>query len=442
MFGVEWLARRLAALLPGFPEVKLCVALSGGVDSVSLLAATAALRRSKVPAVRAVHVHHGLHPNADRWSRRCEEIAAQLRVPLTVARVKIARARGASLEALAREARYAALAKELAQDEVLLTAHHEDDQLETVLLQLLRGAGVAGLAAMPEVAAFAKGRLVRPLLACSRVDLESWARAQRLTWVDDDTNADERLDRNYLRRRVLPTMRERWPSAATSVARSARHAGEARRLLDALALADVERAADGRALSVQRLRILHADRRRNAVRFWIARAGFALPDTRRLDEMVGPLLEARPDANPEVSWNGVRVQRHADLLSISVATTATRGATQWNWRVQATLQLGAGGGALAIEPDRHGPLDLDALPEALTVRARNGGERLRPSRGRPTKTLKALLQEARIPPRERERLPLLFAGSRLIAAGDRWLDASVQAQATTRRRARLQWIRE
>jgi tRNA(Ile)-lysidine synthase len=458
----------LGLLLPGFPGVELCVALSGGLDSTSLLAAAAALRGSKGLAVRAVHVHHGIHPNADRWSKHCEKVAARAGVPLTVVRVRVARARGASLEAVAREARYAALAKELRQDEVLLTAHHEDDQLETVLLQLLRGAGIAGLAAMPEVASFAKGRLVRPLLACSRAELESWARTQGLSWVEDDTNADERLDRNYLRRQVLPAMRARWPSAAASVSRSARHAGEARRLLDALALADVERAANGAALSVQRLRALDEDRRRNAVRFWIARAGFALPDTRRLGEIVGPLLDARVGANPEVSWNGVRAWRYADRLSIEAApkrnvpvggSTARGkssangceppgvglsppGATPWNWSTLATLPLDGDGGALAIKPDRHGPLDLDALPETLTVRARVGGERLRPSRGRPTKTLKALLQEARVPPAERARLPLLFAADRLIAAGDRWLDASVQADGSTRRRARLQWMRE
>jgi tRNA(Ile)-lysidine synthase len=453
-FGPEWLAQRLAALLPEFPGVSLCVAFSGGVDSVTLLAALAASRKK---ALRAVHVHHGIHPNAERWTEHCEAIAAQLRVPLTVLRIKVARDRGESLEAAAREARYSAIAAFLKRGEVLVTGHHEDDQLETVLLQLLRGAGVAGLAAMPEVAAFARGTLVRPLLTCSRTELEDWARAQGLIWVDDDTNADERLDRNYLRRRVLPAIRERWPSAASAVSRSARHAAEARRLLDSLALRDMGLAANGRELFVPRLRSLDADRRRNVVRFWIVRAGFATPDTRRLEEIVGPLLDARADANPYVEWNGVRLQRHADLLSLSAlpagsvakrsaaraTSPAASDATQtWNWRTDAMLALGDAGGALTIQPDAHGPLDLDALPETLTLRARRGGERLRPSRGRPTKTLKALLQEARMPLPERERLPLLFAGEQLIAAGDRWIDSSVQAQVHTHRRGRLLWSRE
>ena len=461
-FPVNWV-RRLGALVPGFPDVALCVALSGGVDSVALLAALAGepaaaaaqprkrgRSRPAGPRIRAVHVHHGLHPNADQWAAHCEKVAAHLGVPLTIVRVKVDRPRGSSLEAEARAARYEALSNALQPGEVLLTAHHEDDQLETVLLQLLRGAGVAGLAAMPESAPFGAGQLVRPMLTCSRAEIESWVRGQGLTWVDDETNADERLDRNYLRRRVLPAIRERWPSAASAVSRSAKHAAEARRLLDALALADVERAANGRELFVPRLRALDADRRRNAVRFWIARAGFALPDTRRLDEIVGPLLDARADANPQVSWNGVSVQRHADLLSLSTTPArkgAPRGAPppdalEWRWQSHATLALGETGSTLTIVPDRHGPLDLDALPETLLLRPRRGGERLRPSRGRPTKTLKALLQEARVPLAERERLPLVFAGDRLIAAGDRWVEASVQATGGTPRRGRLVWSRD
>jgi tRNA(Ile)-lysidine synthase len=470
-FSPEWLARRLAASLPGYPDVSLCVALSGGMDSVTLLAALAThwrRRLRKRTRLRAVHVHHGLHANADEWSEHCTTIAARFGVPLTTLRVKVSRPRGSSLEAAARDARYAALADELARDEVLLTAHHEDDQLETVLLQLMRGAGVAGLAAMPEVTPFAPGTLARPLLTRSHAELEDWARSNDLHWVDDDTNANEQLDRNYLRRRVLPLIRARWPSAARSVSRSARHAAEAQRLLDELALADVERAADGPALSVRTLRTLTPDRRRNAVRFWIARAGRPLPDTTRLDEITRTLLAARPDSNPRVEWSGVHVQRHADLLTLgmgrtraSSARTHERGAsssaragadatgatghgaegTPWHWHVASRLQLSSGRGCLTIEPDAHGPIDLDVLPEVLVVRERRGGERLRPRPGGRTRTLKALLQEGGVPLAERGRWPLTFAHDRLVAVADRWIDASVQAVPGARRRGRIRWRR-
>jgi tRNA(Ile)-lysidine synthase len=456
-FNPDWLQRRLAALLPSYPNLRLCVALSGGVDSVVLLAALAARTRKRT-GLRAVHVHHGLHANADRWSAHCAALAKRLEVPLTVLRVKVARTRGASVEAAARDARYEAFAGALEPGEVLLTAHHEDDQLETVFLQLMRGAGVAGLAAMPEVTPFARGTLARPLLTRSRAELEAWAKANDLTWVDDDTNADEKFDRNYLRRQILPLIRARWPSAARSVSRSARHAAEAKQLLDALALADVERAANGAALSVQSLRALAPARRRNALRFWIARAGHTVPDTKRLDEITTTLLDARPDANPLVEWNGTQLRRHADHLSLLPRPTATdaAGATGtvaksattavneeiiWNWRASARIQLSDSRGTLEIAPDPQGPLDLDALPETLLVRQRRGGERLRPKRGGRSKTLKSLLQESRIPLDDRAHLPLLFDNQQLMAVADRWFDHSVQATPATKVRARLRWQR-
>lgn len=312
-FDAVWLGERLARLLPEFPDVSLCIALSGGLDSTVLLAALAA-GRDPATRLRAIHVNHGLHPNARLWSAHCKALAGSFDVPLKIIRVKVPRLRGASPEAQAREARYEAFARELATNEVLLTGQHEDDQLETVLLQLFRGAGLPGLAAMPERARFARGWLARPLLPVARAALESWARARGLLWVEDDSNADERFDRNYLRRRVLPAVRQRWPGVAQAVSRSARHAAEAQRLLNAAALADVERAMVGEALSVQVLRLLSEDRRRNALRLWIAQRGAQAPNTRRLEEIAGPLLAARPEARPKVEWPGATVQRRDDLL--------------------------------------------------------------------------------------------------------------------------------
>lgn len=450
-FNPEWLESRLADLLPGYPEIPVCLALSGGVDSVALLAALAARHssRKRSPSkdggrLRALHIHHGLHPNADKWSGHCRKLAADLRVPLTIVRVKVAMAPGDSIEASARKARYEAFSRALEAGEALLTAHHQDDQLETVLLQLLRGAGIPGLAAMPEVARFESGWIVRPLLTRTRAELEEWVSAQGLKWVDDDTNANEQFDRNYLRRSVLPLVRARWPSAAAAVARSARHAAEARRLLDSLARADVERASIGPALSTQVLRALDADRRRNAIRFWIARSGRPAPDTRRLDEIVGPMLDARVDAQPSVSWNGATVRRNSGVLSFDTPQTsgaqpADAGDLCWNWRESPSVELPATGGSLAIERDGHGPIDLDALPALLTVRGRRGGESLRPQPGARTRRLKALLQEARVPVAERDCLPLVFAEAKLVAVSDRWVDASVLATAASPNRGRLRF---
>jgi tRNA(Ile)-lysidine synthase len=471
-FGPRWLQQRLSALLPQFPQVPVCVAFSGGADSTALLAALARLPRPPLK-LRALHVDHRLHPDSRRWSAHCRRVAHALGVPLIVRTVAAARRRGESPEAAARAARYRLLGTALADREALLMAHHQDDQLETVLLQLLRGAGVAGLAAMPAAQPFARGLLVRPLLPLPRSALRAWLSRQGIGWIEDDSNAEQRFDRNYLRARVLPLIRARWPSAAATAGRSARHAAEAQRLLDMLGEADAGRARCGAMLSAKVLRRLPPERRRNALRFWIGAAGCLAPPTSRLAEIAGPLLAARPDAHPLVAWEGAAVERHADLLSLRTAhaTAAPGGAglrairlreaaaprgrgraapapgrsaggadeLAWDWRARRTCRLPPPGGTLTLRPDARGPLDLDALAPRLSVRTRRGGERLRPVRGGPRRTLKSLLQQARMPPAQRALLPLIFAGERLIAAADLWLDESVQAHASSARRGRLVW---
>jgi tRNA(Ile)-lysidine synthase len=467
-FGPEWLAPQLAALVPGFPHTPLCVALSGGVDSTALLACLAGIR-PRLNKLRALHVDHGLRPASREWAQHCRDLARRLRVPLQVLTTKVARPPGASLEAAARVARYDLLASALKPGEALLLAHHADDQLETVLLQLFRGSGLPGLSAMPTSAPFAKGTLVRPLLSRSRDELEAWVRAQGITWIEDDSNADESLNRNYLRRQVLPLIHERWPGSASAVARSARHVAEAQSLLDRVARADIERASYGESLSVKVLRTLPPDRLNNALRFWIARADLRVPDTRRLGEISGPLLKAREDANPFVEWGeeGARVQRHDDLLTLtrhsaaveSHLRTTTRAAASessavepstppdlvWPWRDARALDLPHDLGTLQLQPDAHGPIDLDVLPHPLTVRWRRGGERLAPRHGGPRRALKSLLQESQVPVSERPRLPLLFSSTprdeKLIAVADLLLDETVQATSATRRRARLRWVK-
>jgi tRNA(Ile)-lysidine synthase len=462
-FGPQWLQARLSELLPAFPDVSLCVAFSGGGDSTALLAALSELPR-RPRALRAVHIDHRLLPASSRWSAHCRRIARQLKVPLSVRTATIARARGESLEAVARAERYRLLGGALGPGEALLTAHHQDDQLETVLLQLLRGAGMAGLAAMPPIAPFAHGVLVRPLLTATRAELSAWVRAQGLAWVEDDSNAQLRADRNYLRARVLPAIRERWPSAAATVSRSARHAAEAQRLLDLLGEADIDRAACGAMLSARMLRRLSLERRRNALRFWIAAAGALTPPATRLEEIACTLLDAREDAQPLVAWESAVVQREGDLLSLRRVAThlprtaapsaaireaanaagrasrrrAVRGVS-WRWRGQRQRVLLTPFGTLTLKSDARGPVDLDALGPTLMLRERCGGERLRPARGGPRRSLKQLFQEAHVPAAHRARLPLLFDRGRLIAVADLWLDASVQAGETSRRRARLLW---
>lgn len=442
------LGARLAALIPGFPDCRLCVALSGGVDSVVLLTAVATLPRSTRPRhLRALHVDHHLRPESALWRAHALRTARQLRVSCTVLDAEVNRARGTSLEAEARRARYALLAGALRDGETLVTAQHLDDQAETLLLQLLRGAGVAGLAAMPERAPLGRGWLVRPLLRVTRAGIERWARERQLAWVEDDSNVDERFDRNFLRRRVLPLLRERWPAAPEAIARAAGHLAEAQQLLDRLAVRDLEHASDGEALSAMALRALDPARRRNALRAWLRSRALPLPDTARLTEMAGTLLAARPGAVPRVEWDGASVERQGERVIAAarecqaLPSPGPAPGLTWHWRRRRTLAL-PGGGRLCLRADAHGDLDLGRLPHPLELRFRRGGEKLLLRRdGGGRRAVKALLREARLTPAERAHVPLLFAADRLLAVGDLHLDAGVRADAGSVRRARLVWER-
>jgi tRNA(Ile)-lysidine synthase len=433
-----WVYSQLLRWYPRSASAPLCIAFSGGEDSTALLAMLA----QQVPGrLRAVHIDHGLHPDSRAWVRVCRATCRLLRVPFASRRLDLTGRRGQSLEALARDARYAALAAALRPGEVLLTAHHLEDQLETVLLQLLRGAGLPGLAAMPAVMPFGAGVLVRPLLEVPRAVLRAWVRARDLSCVADPANTDDRFDRNFLRHRVLPSLLSRWPGAARTVARSARHLAEAQELLDEAARADVARAADGAALSVTSLRALPLPRRRNALRYWIGQAG-PVPDTRRLQEIAGTLLAARADANPVVGWGELQVQRHAGRLFLTPRRSAAPAyEIAWDLDRSPRLTLPSGAGRLELVHSARGLLDATSLPAQVTVRARQGGERLRPRIGGPSRTLKSLLQNAQVPLTERQNLPLLYAGEELLAAADLWVDARWQPAAATRNRLTVVWHR-
>jgi tRNA(Ile)-lysidine synthase len=411
------------------------VAFSGGLDSTVLLAALAQLRRRGKFGLRALHVNHHLQPAAADFARSALATARGLRVEAAVLDVQVS-LRGQSLEAAARAARYEALRREIRPGEWLLTAHHQDDQLETVLLQLLRGAGVAGLAAMPASSRFGAGRLLRPLLPVARAALEGYARRRRLRWIDDPSNSDARHDRNFLRQQVLPLLATRWPAAAATVSRSAAHLAEAQVLLDTLADAGIDRAAEGAALRISALSTLGAPQQRNLLRRWLRSRGLPMPDAARLGELMQGLMPARRDASPCLRWPGAEIRRYQGLLyALSPPSLPPRPKT-WQWRREPVLLL-PGAGRLEIIPHVHGELCLSHLPARLQVRFRVGGERLPTAGGR--KPLKNLLQELDMPPWQRERVPLLYAGEQLIAVAGCWLDSGYRAGDNCKRRARLQF---
>lgn len=425
---------------------RVAIAFSGGVDSTALAFALVQARR-KFAQLRLLHVDHGLQSASAGWSRHCARLAREWRVAFVGLRAEIKRQRGDSPEASARDARYALLAQAMEPGEVLVTAQHRDDQAETLLLQLFRGAGVAGLAAMPPIATFGPGRIARPLLDVTRAQILEYARSHDLRWVEDPTNEQTAFGRNFLRHRVMPAIRERWPGVDLALARSAGHMADAQKLLDAQALSDLALAADGAGLRVAALRALPAARRRNVVRAFVARAGLATPQANWLREIVGPMLAARADAQPEVQLPGGLMRRRGGRLELEVNPEVRAYSSNeivsksWRWQKDRVLLVNEAGDSLTLADDAAGDIDLDKLPAELTLRARRGGEQLRPGSRARTQALKSLLQAAKIPVEERARLPLLFAGENLLCASDRWIDASIAANVKSRRRARLKFRR-
>ena len=420
---------------------RVAVAFSGGVDS-TVLAHLLVKGQRKLGSLRLIHVDHGLQPASREWSRQCAQIAHTWRVPFVSLKSDLPRRKGVSPEAAARDARYELLAGAMESGEVLVTAQHRDDQVETLFLQLFRGAGIAGLAAMPAIAKFGPGFVARPLLDVSRNEIEELARTARLHWIEDPSNADTRFSRNFLRQRLMPLMREHWPGVDKAVARSAAHMAAAAALLNERATQDLATLADGAGVSVAGLRALPLARRRNALRAFIASHGVEMPEASRLKEMSGPLLDARADARPEVAWADARILRQSGRLELQKLREAPREFVAKSWRWQADRRLILEHGALELVMDPAGPIDLARLPKVIEVRARRGGEKLRLGAKARMRTLKALLQDSKISRDERAQMPLLIANEQLIAAGDRWIDASIAATVKSRRRARLKWTRQ
>ncbi len=391
------------------PGRRLIVAYSGGPDSSALLHALAASRHRG--GVGAVHVNHGLAPHADAWARHCARTCERLGLAFAPLVARVEPAPGDSVEAVARQARYRALAAWLPGGAVLLTGQHADDQAETLLLQLLRGAGPAGLAAMPALKPFAAGFLARPLLEFTRAGLQDYVARERLDVIEDPSNADERFDRNYLRRQIVPALRERWPGAVAAIGRSARLSAETAALADAWARHERRRLAGVAAtLPVAGLVAAGAVRCRAILRAWIRDDGRRAPPARRLSAFVDSLETAGPQSRAELAWNDGVVRTFALRLYLGDALPAFDATAEFELAAGASLLLPAGLGTLT--------LDHSAPDATLTVRFRRGGERLRRGPKRPARAVKSLLRELAVVPWLRARIPLLYAGETLVAVGD------------------------
>ncbi|WP_455210107.1 tRNA lysidine(34) synthetase TilS [Kaarinaea lacus] len=399
---------------------RLWVAYSGGVDSHVLLFATSHIRDqlSEVD-VNAIHVDHRLSPLSSQWSEHCQRVCQQLHIPYQCLVVDAKAASGESPEAKAREARYQAFESILGADDCLLTAHHQDDQAETLLLQLLRGSGPRGLAAMPIQSKLGDGTLGRPLLNVSREEIHQYARAQGLLWIDDISNDNPAFDRNFLRLHVIPLLKQRWPAMAKTVSRSAQLCADTIAIIDAVADEDLQYVIDGsiERLSITRLQSLSRERQHNAVRAWLNVLNLPCPSQKNLHHIWSQVIETQPESTPHLQWPGAEVRRYRDHLFAMLPMPDFDNNQCIVWNLENSLSIAGVGRIQAIATTGRRGLKKQ-FPQPVTIRFRQGGERCKlPKRGG-EHSLKNLFQEMGVVPWMRERIPLVYVGNQLAAVGD------------------------
>lgn len=390
---------------------RIHIACSGGLDSSVLLHVL-----SQIPELKGrlccLHINHGLHARAGVWQSACHSQAKMLDLPFKALAVDAQALAGESPEQAARKARYRAFLASSKPQDVIALGHHQNDQAETLLLQLMRGSGLSGLAAMPTVREWKKRMLFRPLLSYSRAQLKAYAVTHRLRWIEDESNQDLAFDRNFMRHQILPQLEKRWPNAIANIARSAQHLGEALHLNERLAEQVWQDAKEKTQtqLSLTKLRLYRSDEIKAGLRFWLKKNQLTMPSTIKLEYIVESIYLA-PDKQPQISWLGGEVRRFKDrLYAFANALEAIEEGWQTLWNMNQPCPL-PHGCLMAVPSQGSG---LKATLPSLTVRFRAGGERMQLAGRAHHHSLKKLFQEWEIPPWERDRIPLLYHGEVLV----------------------------
>lgn len=398
------------------------IAYSGGMDSHVLLTACCEMRTRYAITLRAIHINHGLSAKAALWAKHCARVCAIEGIPYYEFTINIVPYEGMSIEETARSKRYAIFAEQLAPNDVLLTAHHQDDQAETVLLQLLRGAGPKGLAAMPQIKPLGRGIHFRPFLNEPRAALEVFAIKHALKWIEDESNSQTNFARNFIRHQVLPLFKNRWATIENTLARSAAHCAEAQALLEEFA-ATIEkqvRGAKSQTLSVTKLLSLPSAKQKLVLRYWISSQKFPLPDTKKILSILKNVLTAKRDKTPCVRWDGAEVRRYRDDLHLMPALIYHDPTQSYLWQLTQPLDIPVIG---VLKASSQNTLSSVSAKVAF----RQGGESIRlPKRG--SRTIKHMFQEWGIPPWERDRIPLVYMENKLVCVPGCWVDPTLDIQ--------------
>jgi tRNA(Ile)-lysidine synthase len=414
------------------PDSHLVIALSGGIDSVVLLHLLAALSKQMGFALSAVHVNHGISNNAAHWSQFCCELCRSFDIPITVKQLNIKKEQGISLEALARDERYQVFSH--LQADYIVLAQHLDDQAETLLLQLFRGAGVKGLSAMPVIRkqhANTAPQILRPLLQAPRSQIEAYAKQNELNWIHDESNDSTVYNRNFLRHKILPLLKEKYPNYPKTLLRTSQHLSEASVLLDELAEMDSKHCLFSGKLQIAAIHELSLPRARNLLRFIFTQHDIRLPSTAKLADILQQLLSTRTDTQRQITVGHMVVRCYKGLMYILPKTKSPQSTWQQVWQGEHQLHLKDLNGMINFSYTKHqgqGINEKKLLQKPVTIRLRQGGERFSPRCNRPRRSLKNLLQETSIPPWERNTLPLLFSGEKLVWVPGIGIDCEYQVK--------------
>lgn len=401
---------------------RIWIAYSGGLDSTVLLHLVSVNREQLGPEIIAVHVNHQISKNSVFWENHCKEICKRLDVKLKIIEVDATTPKGTGLEAHARQLRYAAIEKLMKKNDILLTAHHQNDLAETFILQLMRGSGPEGLAGMPLLKSFGEGYLIRPLLGYLRKDLEIYARENRLEWIEDESNLNTDFDRNYVRNNIITYLEKRWPSAIRTIARSAEHQTEVIDILKEVAASDFEgvRGESTDYLNLIQFNHLSNARKKNLLRYWIRLNSHSLPGKNIMEHVLSGVINSRKDKIPMVRWNDSEIRRYRDKIYIIRSRDDINNESYtWNLGNPLTLDCGI---LQAKQVTGKGIRSSSIVDNIIEVRFRTGGEKIHPVGRRETHKLKKLFQETGIPPWQREQIPLLYIDNQLAAVTGYWID--------------------
>ena len=416
-------------LLPDHAANQLIVGYSGGVDSHVLLHLLANLSEFK-GKVTAVYIHHGLQACADDWAVHCRHIAHDLSVNFKVVHVNAQPATGQSPEEAARNARYQALKNILSENDVLLFAQHRNDQLETVLLQLFRGAGLKGLSGMPTTIEFSIGVLVRPLLSVNQDEIIQYAQEHKLQWIEDPSNQDIQFDRNYLRQKIIPLLEQRWPAIDTTVSRVAEHCAQAYAVLSASAQEKMHLLYDSQRQSLSISGLLEQDdfAQQWIIREWMNYLGLRMPSQKVMTAILQNILLARQEANPVIRHDGYHIQRYRDNLYIVPEHKKPDLNQVTTWAKHKESLALADNGRLLLRETEQGIAKHVWDQGNILVKYRQGKEKIALVNRDGRHSLKKLYQEAGIAPWQRDVIPLIYINGELAAIAGYWVSADFYTQ--------------